>query len=49
MEPYMNLLSMLANEPVVMFSFGGLAILLAISAYYVYYFLTHIQDDSKDH
>ncbi|KGJ89763.1 hypothetical protein [Colwellia psychrerythraea] len=43
----MNLLSMIANDPVVMFSFGGLAILLAISAYYVYYFLKHIQDDSK--
>lgn len=46
MKPYMNLLSMLTNEPVVMFIFGDLAILLAIS---VYYFLTHIQDDSKDH
>lgn len=49
MEPYMNLLSMLANDPVVMFSFGGLAIMLAICGFYVYYFLTHIQEDSKKH
>ncbi|WP_019029540.1 hypothetical protein [Colwellia piezophila] len=45
----MNLLSMLTNDPVVMFSFGGLAILLAIAAFYVYYFLKQIQDDSKSH
>ena len=45
----MNLLSMLANDPVVMFSFGGMAILLGICAYYVYYFFKHIQDDSKNH
>ncbi|WP_259337799.1 hypothetical protein [Colwellia sp. RSH04] len=42
----MNFLSMLANDPVVMFSFGGLTIVLAICAYYIYYFLKHIQDDS---
>ncbi|KGJ88522.1 DUF3149 domain-containing protein [Colwellia psychrerythraea] len=45
----MNLLSMLTNDPVVMFSFGGMAILLGICAYYVYYFLKHIVDDSKNH
>ncbi len=48
MELNMNLLSMLANDPVVMFALGGLAILLAISGYYIYYFITHIQEDSKD-
>lgn len=47
MEPNMNLLSMLANDPVVMFSFGGIAIMLGICSYYVYYFITHIQEDSK--
>jgi len=45
----MNLLSMLANDPVVMFSFGGLAIVLAICSYYVYYFIKHIQEDSESH
>ncbi|MCW8833233.1 MAG: hypothetical protein OQK09_10445 [Colwellia sp.] len=43
----MNFFSMLANDPVVMFSFGGLAIVLAICAYYVYYFIKHIQEDKK--
>lgn len=45
----MNLLSMLANDPVVMFSFGGLAIVLAICTYYVYYFIKHIQEDTEGH
>ena len=44
----MNLLSMLANDPVVMFSFGGLAVLLGIGAFYIYYFIKHIQEDSKE-
>lgn len=39
----MNLLNMLFNDPVVMFSFGGLTIVLGICSYYVYYFLKHIQ------
>ncbi len=43
----MNFFFMLANDPVVMFSFGGLAIVLAICAYYVYYFIKHIQEDQK--
>lgn len=43
----MNLFSMLLNDPVVLYSFGGLAILLGIGAYYIYYFLKHIQEDSK--
>ncbi len=42
----MNFFSMLANDPIVMFSVGGLAIVLTICAYYVYYFIKHIQEDS---
>ena len=42
----MNFFTMLTNDPVVMFSFGGLAIVLAICAYYVYYFIKHIKEDS---
>jgi len=42
----MNFFTMLKNDPVVMFSIGGLAILLGICAFYVYYFLKHISDDS---
>lgn len=49
MELNMNLLSMLANDPVVMFAFGGIAIMLGICAFYVYYFITRIQDDPKGH
>ena len=45
----MNLLSMLANDPIVMYSFGGLAVLLGIGVFYIYYFIKHIQEDSKDH
>lgn len=41
----MNFFSMLASDPVVMFSFGGLAIMLGICAYYVYYFVSHIKED----
>lgn len=44
----MNLLSMLANDPVVMFSLGGMAISLIICAYYVYYFIKKIQDDTTE-
>jgi hypothetical protein len=36
---------MLTNDPVVMFALGGMAILLGICAYYVYYFVTHIKED----
>jgi hypothetical protein len=43
----MNFFSMLANDPVVMFSFGGLAIVVGICAYYIYYFMKHIQEDTK--
>jgi uncharacterized membrane protein len=40
---------MLTNDPVVMFAFGGIAIMLGICAFYVYYFIKHIQEDSKGH
>ena len=36
---------MLLNDPVVLYAFIGLAILLAIGGYYVYYFLKHISED----
>jgi hypothetical protein len=42
----MDILEMLKNDPVVMFSFGFLAILFGICGYYVYYFLKHIKEDS---
>jgi len=42
----MQFFTMLANDPVVMFSVGGLAIVLAICGYYIYYFIKHIQQDS---
>ena len=41
----MNIISMLANDPVVLFSFVGLAILLGIGGFYIYYFLHNIQED----
>ncbi|MEI6895127.1 MAG: DUF3149 domain-containing protein [Colwellia sp.] len=45
----MNFFSMLANDPVVMFSFGGLVIMFGICSYFVYYFVKHIKEDSKHH
>ncbi|TYK65277.1 DUF3149 domain-containing protein [Colwellia echini] len=41
----MNLLSMLTNDPVVMFAFGGIAIMLGICTFYVYYFMSHIKNN----
>jgi len=38
----MNIIEMLLNDPVVLYSFIGLAVLLGICGYYVYYFLTKI-------
>ena len=43
----MDILNMLLNDPVVLYSFVGLAILLAIGGFYVYYFLKHISEDEK--
>ena len=36
---------MLLNDPVVLYSFIGLAIVLGICSYYIYYFLSHIIED----
>ncbi|SEL56923.1 Protein of unknown function [Colwellia chukchiensis] len=43
----MNIVDMLLNDPVVIFSFAGLAILLGICAFYVYYFWARISEDEK--
>jgi len=43
----MNIIDMLINDPVVLFSFAGLAIVLGICSFYVYYFLKHISEDEK--
>ena len=43
----MNVLNMLINDPAVHYSFMGLAVLLGICGFYVYYFLKHISDDEK--
>jgi len=44
----MNFFTMLTNDPVVMFSFGGLAIVMGICAYYIYYFIKHIKEDESN-
>ncbi len=41
----MNLLNMLINDPIVPTSFIGLAIVLGICGFYVYYFLKNIKDN----
>ena len=41
----MNLVNMLLNDPVVLFAFGGLSIVLGICAFYVYYFIKQIEAD----
>jgi hypothetical protein len=35
------------NDPIVIYSFGGLAILLGISAFYIYYFLKKITENTS--
>ncbi|WP_264298966.1 hypothetical protein [Thalassotalea sp. LPB0316] len=42
----MNFFQMLLNDPVVLFSFGGLAIVLLICAYYVYFFMKNIEENN---
>ena len=44
----MDFFKMLTNDPVVMWSIGGMVVMLGICAYYVYYFLKHIKEDTKD-
>ena len=41
----MNIFSMLIHDPVVMFSFGGLLILLGIGAFYIYYIINHVKNN----
>ena len=43
----MKFLDMLFNDPIVFYSAIGLAILMGIGAFYIYYFIKHIQEDSK--
>ncbi len=43
----MDLMKMLTSDPVVMFAFGGMVIMLGICAYYVYYFMKNINEDKK--
>ncbi|WP_259365733.1 hypothetical protein [Colwellia sp. MB02u-6] len=43
----MNVLNMLINDSVVLYSFIGLAFLLGICSFYVYYFLKQISADKK--
>ena len=41
----MDFFKMLLNDPVVFMSITGLAIVLGICSYYVYYFISHIKND----
>ncbi|MGB1262117.1 MAG: DUF3149 domain-containing protein [Cognaticolwellia sp.] len=43
----MDIVDMLINDPIVLISFIGLAIVLGICSFYVYYFLKHISEDKK--
>ena len=43
----MNIIDMLLNDPVVLYSFAGLAILLGIGGFYIYYFAKHISEDKQ--
>lgn len=40
----MELFKAFLQDPVVLFAFGGLAIVLVICSYYVYYFIKHIKE-----
>ena len=46
LELAMDFIDMLLNDPVVIMSFLGLATVLGICSFYVYYFLKHISEDS---
>lgn len=41
----MDVVEMLVNDPVVMYSVVGLLIVLGICGFYVYYFLKNIKED----
>lgn len=47
LELVMNFFDMLLNDPVVIMSFLGLATVIGICSFYVYYFLKHISEDSQ--
>jgi hypothetical protein len=40
-------MDMLLNDPVVLSAFIGLAVLLGIGAFYIYYFLKNINEDEE--
>lgn len=42
----MNIINMLLNDPVVLSAFIGLGILLGIGAFYIYYFMTKINENN---
>jgi len=42
----MEILKSFANDPVFWYSFGGLAIVLAICAFYVYFFIKNIKENN---
>ena len=46
MESVMKFFDLLINDPVVIYSFGGLAILLGLGAFYIYYFLKKISENN---
>jgi uncharacterized membrane protein len=46
MEPVINFFDMIMNDPVVIYSFGGLAILLGIGVFYIYYFIKNINENN---
>lgn len=45
-ELIMNLLTMIINDPVVLYSFAGLAVVLGICSYYVWFFLKNIHENN---
>ncbi len=46
MESVMNFFDMIINDPVVLYSFAGLVIVLGICAFYIYYFLKNIHENN---
>lgn len=41
----MRFFELILNDPIVIYSFVGLLLLLGIGGFYVYYFLKNISDD----
>lgn len=42
----MNFFDMLINDPIVLISFIGLAVLMGIGGFYVYYFFKKIEENN---